>query len=59
MALDYTDKFDGIEAIYPEVIKYLCEISEIVSGVPGDSRYLSGSECFTPPLIYEKSRINF
>lgn len=54
MALDYTDKFDGIEAIYPEVIKYLCEISEIVSGVPGDSRYLSGSECFTPPLIYEK-----
>jgi len=54
LALDYTDKYDGVEAIFPEVIKYLCEISEIVSGMPGDTRYLSGSECLTSPLILEK-----
>ncbi len=54
LGLNYTDKYDGVEAIYPEVIKYLCEISEIVSGIPGDTRYLAGSECFTPPLILEK-----
>ena len=54
LALQYTDKYDGSEAIYPEVIKYLIEISEIISGIPGDTRYLAGSECFTSPLIFEK-----
>ena len=49
----YTDKLDGIEAIYPEVIKYLQEISEILTGRPGDASYLAGSECITSPLIIE------
>ena len=54
LGLQYTDKVDGIEAIYPEVIKYLIEISEIITGRQGDSSYLSGSECITSPLILEK-----
>lgn len=54
LGLKHTDKVDGIEAIYPEVIKYLKEISEIVTGRPGDSSYLAGSECITSPLILEK-----
>ena len=54
MGLKYTDKLDGIEAIYPEVIKYLKEASEIITGRPGDSSYLAGSECITAPLILER-----
>lgn len=53
LGLKYTDKLDGIEAIYPEVIKYLVEASEIITGKAGDSSYLSGSECITSPLILE------
>lgn len=45
---------DGIEAIYPEVIKYLKEISEIITERPGDAGYLAGSECITSPLILER-----
>ena len=51
--LKYTDKLAGIEAIYPEVIKYLKEASEIITDSPGDSSYLAGSECITSPLILE------
>lgn len=54
LGLQYTDKVDGVEAIYPEVIKYLLEISEIVTGGSVDSSYLAGSECITSPLILEK-----
>ena len=54
LALKYTDKVDGIEAIAPPVIKYLKEISEIVTERPGDSSYLAGSECITSPLILER-----
>ena len=53
-ALKYTKKVDGIEAIYPEVIKYLKEASEIITERTGDSSYLAGSECITSPLILEK-----
>ena len=54
LGLQYTDKVDGIEAIDPAVIKYLQEISEIVTGRPGDASYLAGSECITSPLILER-----
>ncbi len=52
-AMDLTGKFAGIEAIYPEVVKYLKEASEILTGDPGSSTYLAGSECMTMPLILE------
>jgi len=54
LGLRYTDKVDGIEAIDPAVIKYLQEISEIVTESPGDASYLAGSECITSPLILER-----
>ena len=48
-----TDKLDGIECIFPEVIKYLAAASAILTDRPGDSSYLAGSECLTPPMIME------
>jgi len=54
LALKHTDKVDGIEAIDPALIKYLQEISEIITERPGDSSYLAGSECITSPLILER-----
>jgi len=54
LGLKHTHKVDGIEAIYPEVIKYLKEVSEIMTGRAGDASYLAGSECITSPLILEK-----
>ena len=54
LALQYTDKADGIEAINPAVIKYLVEIGEIMSGQAKDRRYLAGSECIISPLVFEK-----
>lgn len=53
-SMDLTSKFAGIEAIYPEVIKYLKEVSEILTDDPGSSAYLAGSECMNPPLILER-----
>lgn len=53
LALQYTDKVDGIEAIDPPVIRYLVEIGEIMSGQELDARYLAGSECLTAPLILD------
>ena len=53
LALQYTTKVDGIEAIDPPVIKYLVEAGEIMSGQPKDARYLAGSECLTAPLILD------
>ena len=52
--LRFTDKLDGIEAIYPEVIKYLIEAGEIYYELPKCSWFLAGSECFTSPLILER-----
>ena len=52
--IKYTSKLDGIEAIYPELIKYLKEASEIITGNAGDSSFLAGSECITSPLILEE-----
>jgi len=54
LGLKYTDKLDGIEAIDPALIKYLKEMSEIITERPGDASYLAGSECITSPLILEK-----
>ena len=54
LALRYTDKVDGIEAIKPSVIKYLVEIGEIMSGKPKDGRYLAGSECIISPMVFEQ-----
>jgi len=53
-SMDWTTKFAGIEAIYPEVIKYLKEASEILTGDPKSSAYLAGSECMSMPLVLEK-----
>ena len=53
-SMDLTTKFTGIEAIYPEVIKYLKETSVILTGDAGSSAYLAGSECMSPPLILDK-----
>lgn len=55
LAFDYTDKSAGVEAIYPEVIKYLKAASDILSGDSGDEpgTYLAGSECIIPPLILD------
>ncbi|MBI3990873.1 MAG: trimethylamine methyltransferase family protein [Candidatus Omnitrophica bacterium] len=54
LGFKYTDKVDGIEAIYPEQIKYLKEIGEIVSNAPENTPYLAGSQCITSPLILER-----
>ncbi len=52
--LKLTTKLDGIEAIYPEVIKYLKEASVIYYDDPDSSAFLAGSECMTMPLKLEK-----
>jgi len=51
LGLKLTKKVSGIDAINPKEVKYLVEISEIVTGRTGDSSYLAGSQCITPPLI--------
>lgn len=53
-SMDLTSKFAGIEAIYPEVVKYLKEASVILTGDPKSSAFLAGSECMTMPLVFEK-----
>ncbi len=52
--LKFTTKLDGIEAIYPEVLKYLVEAGEIFYEKPGCDWFLAGSECLTSPLILEE-----
>ena len=49
-ALKLTRKTVGLDALNPAEVKYLAEISEIVTGRSGDSSYVSGSQCMTPPL---------
>jgi trimethylamine:corrinoid methyltransferase-like protein len=53
-SMDLTAKFSGIEAIFPEVVKYLKEASEILTGDQNSSAYLAGSECITMPLVLEQ-----
>jgi len=53
-SMDLTTKFAGIEAIYPEVVKYLKEASVILTDDPASSAFLAGSECMNPPLILEE-----
>jgi len=53
-SMDLTTKFDGIEAIYPEVVKYLKEASVILTDDPASSAYLAGSECINPPLMLDE-----
>ncbi len=53
-SMDLTSKFTGIEAIYPEVVKYLKEASVILTDDANSSAFLAGSECINPPLILEK-----
>jgi trimethylamine:corrinoid methyltransferase-like protein len=52
--LKLTKKLDGVEAISPEMIKYLKEASQIVYDDPNSSAFLAGSECMTMPAILEK-----
>lgn len=52
--LKITGKLDGIEAIQPEMIKYLQEASAIVYGDRGSAAFLAGSECMTMPLKLEE-----
>lgn len=54
LALKHTDKVGGIEAMYPEHIKYLQEIGEILTGRPNETAYICGSQCITPPLIFDR-----
>jgi len=53
-SMDLTTKFTGIEAIYPEVVKYLKEASVILTSNAASSAYLAGSECMNSPLILEE-----
>ncbi len=52
LALRYTRKVDGIEAISPGMIEYLIEAGEIITG-KRDGRYLAGSQCLISPLILD------
>lgn len=49
-----TTKLDGIEAIYPEVIRYLIEAGEIYYGVPGRTWFLAGSESLLSPIVIDR-----
>jgi len=49
-ALKLTRKSAGIDALNPLEVKYLAEISEIVTGRAGDCSYVGGSQCMTPPM---------
>jgi trimethylamine:corrinoid methyltransferase-like protein len=55
LAFEHTDKSAGVEAIYPEVIKYLKQASDILSRGSDDEpgTYLAGAECIIPPLILD------
>ncbi len=54
LALQYTSKVDGIEAMNAGVIKYLLEIGEIMGYRREDAPYLAGSQCLISPLIIDQ-----
>jgi len=54
LGLQYTSKVDGIEAIDPAGMKYLVQIGEIMTGQPGEARYLAGSQCLNSPLTLDE-----
>jgi trimethylamine---corrinoid protein Co-methyltransferase len=49
-ALKITRKSRPIDVLDPAELKYLVEISQIVTGRTGDSSYVGGSQCMTPPM---------
>jgi trimethylamine--corrinoid protein Co-methyltransferase len=51
LGLKLTRKLVGVDALLPAHVKYLAEISEIVTGQAGNFYYLTGSQCMTSPLI--------
>ena len=54
IGLKHTTKMGAADAMLPEHVKYLIEIGEIVHDRPGDTTYLGGAQCMTPPLILGK-----
>ena len=50
LGLKLSKKTTGNDAVLPKQVPYLVEISEIVTGRRGDTSYLCGSQCMTPPL---------
>lgn len=50
LGLKLSKKISPLDAIFPKQVRYLAEISEIVTGRTGDSSYQGGSQCITPPL---------
>lgn len=50
-ALKVSKKVSGIDAIYPAQVKYLLELSRIVTGDPESMALLGGSQCMTPPIV--------
>jgi trimethylamine:corrinoid methyltransferase-like protein len=53
--LKITAKADGIEAIEPQMIKYIKEASDIIYGDrAATAAFLAGSECMTMPLKLEE-----
>jgi len=59
LALKYTDKYGGGDVMYPEQIKYIKEISDIVMpDVSGNAPYLYGSIVVICPLIMGKRSLD-
>ena len=50
LGLKLTRKITAVDAMRPNQVPYLLELSEIVTGSPGDTTYLGGAQCVTPPL---------
>lgn len=59
LGLKYTDKYGGFDVMFPEQIKYIKEISDIVlPGVLGKAPYLYGSIAVMCPLIMGKRSLD-
>ncbi len=54
LALQYTSKVDGIEAMDAGAIKYLLDIGEIMGYHREDAPYLAGSQCLISPLTIDE-----
>lgn len=53
LALQYTSKVDGIEAMHAGAIKYLLDIGEIMGYRREAAPYLAGSQCLISPLTID------
>lgn len=59
LGLKYTDKYGGSDPMFPEQIKYIKEISDIViPEVMGNAPYLYGSVAVINPLIIGKRNLD-